>query len=602
MTGKAQETTPGGVPGLGDIAWGSHFCHFYDTGDELADILVPFFKAGIDHNEACLWVTSEPFPTQLAREALQAAVPDLAARESKGQIAIIDHQEWYRRSAGQSAEQTLDGWKEREQRALANGYRGLRLTGNTCWLEREDWDSFSEYESMVCEAFHGRRIVGLCSYCISRCRPSDVLDVIGNHQFTLTRRGEQWDVLESAALRAARADLLRIQAAMNREHEIAERLREAEANHREAARRKDEFLAMLGHELRNPLAPISTALQVLRLQSAGQQFKREFQVVERQVDHLSSLVDDLLDVSRITQGKLDLHPEALELADAVAAGVEIASPMLERAQQVLHVDVSPNGLPVYGDRKRIAQILSNLLTNASKHSPQHSEISVSARRDGDSIALKVKDQGRGIAPELLPQIFELFVQSSQASDRAGGGLGLGLAIVRSLVDMHEGSVDVTSKLGEGSEFTIRLPANSTAAAVPTPRDDVYAGSPTARRVLIVDDNIDALEMMAELVRLLGFEVRTSEDAPKAMQEAENFRPDVALLDIGLPVVDGYQLGQQLRTFLPDLHLCAITGYGQSSDRQRSREAGFQNHLVKPISLAQLQNVFASVPAEYQLSH
>lgn len=604
MTAQAQEITPGGVPGLGDIAWGSHFCHFYDDGNELADVLIPFFKAGIDHNEACLWVTSDPFPTDAARDALQAVVPDLAERERRGQIEIIDHQAWYQRSAGQTAEQTLESWREREQQALANGYRGLRLTGNTYWLERQDWASFSEYESKVCQAFRGRRIVALCSYCTNRCSPSDVLDVIGNHQFTITRRGDRWDVLESAALTAARADLQRVQAAMNREHQIAERLREAEASYREAARRKDEFLAMLGHELRNPLAPISTALQVLRLQGAEQQFKREFEVVERQVDHLSSLVDDLLDVSRITQGKLDLNREAMELADAVAAGIEIVSPMLERAQQSLHVDISSSGLPVHGDRKRIAQILSNLLTNASKHSPPHADIFVSAWRDGDRIALKVKDNGRGIHPELLPQIFELFVQSSQSIDRAGGGLGLGLAIVRSLVDMHGGSVDVTSKLGEGSQFTIHLPAasdSSLGADLPLSMEAVV-DEKAKRRVLIVDDNVDALEMMAELVRLLGFEVRTSEDAPKAMSEARRFKPEIALLDIGLPVVDGYELGRQLRASFTDVHLCAITGYGQSSDRLRSREAGFQNHLVKPISLAQLQEFFASIPAELPASH
>jgi signal transduction histidine kinase/DNA-binding response OmpR family regulator len=359
-----------------------------------------------------------------------------------------------------------------------------------------------------------------------------------------------------------------------------------------ANRAKDEFLAMLGHELRNPLSPILTALQLLRLRGDS---TREHQVIERQVTHLVRLVDDLLDVARITQGKIELRKKRVEVAAVVLRAVEMATPLLERRQQRLSLDVPPEGLLVLGDPARLAQVVSNLLTNASKYSDPGTAVSVVAAAAGDQVNIRVRDQGIGIAPEMLDHIFEAFVQQRQAIDRSGGGLGLGLSIVRSLVAMHDGRVSATSRgPGAGSEFTVQLPlVEAMAADAQAVRPGQVAGAAQhTSRILIVDDNDDAAAMIGELLGSMGFDVRIAHDGPSALALAAGFRPHVALLDIGLPVMDGYELGKRLREVLPstELRLVAVTGYGQDNDRKRSREAGFAAHIVKPVDIDVLTRV------------
>jgi len=372
--------------------------------------------------------------------------------------------------------------------------------------------------------------------------------------------------------------------------------REAE----QANRAKDEFLAMLGHELRNPLAPITTALQLMKLRS-DPALSKERTIIERQVDHLTRLVDDLLDVSRITGGKIELNRQRLELASVVASAIEIASPLLEQRQHHLTVEVAPRGLPVDGDPVRLAQVVSNLLTNAAKYTEPGGYIALHAAREGAAVVLKVKDNGIGIAADMLPRVFELFVQERQSIDRARGGLGLGLTIVRTLVKMHGGTVSVHSQgHGLGSEFTLRLPAaDSPAAAVADAvRADGPPLRPDLRRVLIVDDNADAAELLSTMLEFLGHKTRVAHDGPAALKLVESFVPDFAVLDIGLPVMDGYELAQKLRErpALRSLRLVALTGYGQQTDRQRSAEAGFFAHLVKPIQIALLEALLSDEEA------
>jgi CheY-like chemotaxis protein len=357
---------------------------------------------------------------------------------------------------------------------------------------------------------------------------------------------------------------------------------------------------MLGHELRNPLSPIVTALQVLRLKG---QISPEHEIIERQIAHQIRLVDDLLDVSRITQGKIELRRERVEIAEVAQRAIEMASPLLEQKRQVLRVDIPHTGLFVDADAARLAQVLANLLTNAAKYSDAGTEVVFSAEwRDG-RVIISVKDQGIGVEPEMLDHIFDRFVQQRQGADRAQGGLGLGLAIVRSLVQLHGGTVDVHSEgVGHGSEFVIELPA----AARDTPVDLLLASAdeePIARptesaRVLVVDDNADGAELLADALALLGYEVRTAGDGPTALRMASQFHPSIGLLDIGLPVMDGYELGLRLRQIpeLASLRLVAITGYGQDTDRQRSRDAGFDAHLVKPIDLSMLQQILNGLAA------
>jgi signal transduction histidine kinase len=352
----------------------------------------------------------------------------------------------------------------------------------------------------------------------------------------------------------------------------------------QANRAKDEFLAMLGHELRNPLAPILTALQLLRLRGidAGE---RERAIIERQVRHLVAMVDDLLDVSRITRGKILLKRAPIELHEVIARAIEVASPLLEHHQHDLSVAVPRQGLGVLADPERLAQVVSNLLTNAAKYTPAGGRIRVDAQRETDDVVLRVSDTGIGIDPHILPDIFELFTQDRQALDRAQGGLGLGLAIVRSLVALHGGSATAHSDgPGRGSEFVIRLPRIEVAHSPgePAPADKVpVEARDGGLRVLVVDDNDDAAMMLTEILNVSGHVTATAEDGPAALAAAAQFRPEVALLDIGLPVMDGFELARQFRAD-PELRrtrLIAVTGYGQEHDRRRSAEAGFDAHLV-----------------------
>jgi PAS domain S-box-containing protein len=350
----------------------------------------------------------------------------------------------------------------------------------------------------------------------------------------------------------------------------------------QADRAKDEFLAMLGHELRNPLAPIVTALSLIKLRGDASA-SRELVVIERQVQHVVRLVDDLLDVSRVTRGKIALNKEPLDLADVVVRAVEIASPLLERRRHELSVEVPRPGMRVVGDAVRLAQLVANLVTNAAKYTEVGGKIEVRAWRDGHEAVLQVKDNGVGIHPSLLPRIFDLFVQGPRTSDRAEGGLGIGLTVVRSVAQLHGGSVVALSDgPGRGSAFVVRLPT-STLEATREPPPAPLATAAAPRRVLVVDDNVDAASLLGELCTTMGHEVRVAHDGPQALAALDGFSPEVAILDIGLPVMDGYELAARIRERLDHgCRLIALTGYGQEHDRRRSEDSGFAAHLVKPV--------------------
>jgi PAS domain S-box-containing protein len=362
-------------------------------------------------------------------------------------------------------------------------------------------------------------------------------------------------------------------------------------------RSKDEFLAVLGHELRNPLAPILTALHIMRLRAGDDATERERAVIERQVSHLSRLVDDLLDVSRATMGKIDLRRERIDVATAVARGVEIARPLIASKGHELTVSVPVGALFVDGDVVRLAQVIGNLLHNAAKYTDPGGHIEVAGAIDGADVTIRVRDDGQGIPADRLPAMFELFVQGEQPPDRSQGGLGVGLALVRSLVQLHGGRIDARSGgPGCGSEFVIRLPAVSELQPRRPERRAAPQQGQKPRRVLIVDDDVDATEMLAQALKAAGHEVREEHDGTSALVAAAQFQPDVVLLDLGLPGMDGIEVARRMRSYpqLGDVRIVALTGFGQGSARTRSAAVGIESLLVKPVDMQTIMDAVTGV--------
>ena len=472
--------------------------------------------------------------------------------------------------------------------------RGLRSSphrvGSMGWVVAtgRSWHgelTSSEAQSDPATAEYARTFGMRCHFMLPLLARGRIIGAMGVLQAESGRtlRAEDRELVQELARLAALAlDNARLFA------EAGEARLQAEA----ANRAKDEFLAMLGHELRNPLAPITTALELMR-RKAPDAALPERRIVERQVAHLSRLIDDLLDISRIARGKVELRRDRLDLREVVSHALEMTRPHFAGHRHP--VDVQLPGQPAWvdGDAVRLAQAVGNLLVNAAKFTPPDGRVSVRLGPEAGGYALEVSDTGCGITPDLLPRVFDLFVQGRQASDRRFGGLGLGLAIVRSLAQLHGGRVRADSAgEGLGARFSVWLPAagSGTApeAAEPGQQDrSVVQGA----RVLIVDDNTDAAETLAELLQLFGCDPRTACDAESALREAQAFGPRVALLDIGLPGTDGYELARLLREqHGPELKLVALTGYGQDSDRQLSLAAGFAAHLTKPVAPERLLEV------------
>jgi PAS domain S-box-containing protein len=365
------------------------------------------------------------------------------------------------------------------------------------------------------------------------------------------------------------------------------------------SRRKDEFLAMLSHELRNPLAPIRNAVQLLRLQRDGTEIQKEAHgMIERQVAQLARLVDDLLEVSRITTGRVHLQESRIDLRGVVESAVETSRPQCGQKSQSIAKALPKEPLWIHGDPMRLEQVVVNLLNNAGKYTDRNGHIWVGLEQQGDQAVLRVRDNGVGIAPEVLPRIFDLFTQADKSLDRSQGGLGIGLALVQSLVTMHRGTVEALSTVGQGSEFVVKLPI-VVSVALPAMAPVKLVDLPTrSLRVLVVDDNHDAANSIAMLLRERGHNARVAHDGASAMQAALEFVPQVMLLDIGLPVIDGFQVAKWIRqeASLENVVLVALTGYGQESDRQRTREARFNHHLVKPADFANVQSILSAVAA------
>ena len=359
----------------------------------------------------------------------------------------------------------------------------------------------------------------------------------------------------------------------------------------ESNRRKDEFIAMLSHELRNPLAPIRAGIEVIRRKATEPTVAQAVEVMDRQVVHLVRLVEELLEVSRISQGRITLKKEPVELSKVITVGVETARPLIVSRNQVLDIAVPPAPVWVSGDGMRLSQVVANLLNNASKYTQERGRIEIAATAAAGEAVIVVRDNGTGIDSQLLPHVFDLFVQGERSLDRSQGGLGIGLSLVRHLVELHQGRVEAYSAgAGKGAAFKVMLPCINAVSALPTAAVP-EPGRKAARvcRVMVVDDNLDAAESVAMYLRLEGHEVKVVTDAHHAISSATVFAPQVAVLDIGLPELDGYYLARRLRQQAgSELTLIALTGYGQKEDRERALEAGFDHFFVKPTDPREIQ--------------
>ena len=398
---------------------------------------------------------------------------------------------------------------------------------------------------------------------------------------TLLDRPTSSRTLVSAVQAAVRARM--------RQYETREQLKavqDAEEALRIANRRKDEFLAMLAHELRNPLAPIRNASEILeRMLPESPRLQVTAGIIKRQIVHLSRLVDDLLDISRITQGRIELQHLPVELSSVITQAMESVESLMREKRHKVFVAASYEPLYVNGDHARLVQCLSNILTNAAKYTDAGGEIHVEVRREQGFALIAIADNGVGIPQELLPQIFDLFVQSERSLDRSQGGLGIGLSVVQRLIEMHGGRVSASSEgPGRGSRFEVRLPL------IPAPRsvsEEHEAAVLSAKRILVVDDNYDAANSLVLVLNLSGHTAEAVYGASEALRRAAQLQPEVILLDIGLPGMDGYEVARRLRAAGNTARIMALTGYGQHEDVQRGKAAGFNAHLIKPVDLQQL---------------
>ena len=448
-----------------------------------------------------------------------------------------------------------------------------------------------------CDRFHPPQDAGLPAKALDEARSAGQAEEEG---WLLRKDGTRfWASGVTAALRDAAGRLrgfAKILRDLSERKRLEEELRQRADELAEADRRKDEFLAMLAHELRNPLSPIRSAVEVMQqLGLSDPTLRWAHEVVQRQVEHLTRLVDDLLDVSRINRDLIRLQRRPVELSAVVSQAVETVRPLLDGRQHRLAVLLPPERLWLEADRARLVQVFTNLLHNAAKYTDPGGQVALTAARAGPEVVVRVRDNGVGIAAALLPHVFEAFTQADHSLARSPGGLGVGLTLVRRLVQMHGGSVGAHSAgAGQGSEFTVRLPLR------PAPQGQEGRASGGARpaagprTVLIVDDNVDGAQGLALLLQLRGHRVLLAHDGAAGMEVARAQRPDVVVLDIGLPKLDGYAVARELRRLpgMAGVLLIAATGYGQDEDRRRARDAGFDYHLVKPVDPSVLSKLLA----------
>lgn len=581
-----QTSRNSGISAVGEIPWGAHFCQFYRDQSDLTETLVPYFEAGLRANESCLWVTSRKLEATEAEARMVDAMPEFKKYLSKGQMEIVSISDWYKNGGGFDADTVLQGWIDKEADSRRRGFEGLRLTGDTIWVERSGWHDFMDYERKVNASFAKYNMVALCTYCMDECSAEDVIDVCCHHQFALARRFGNWELLESSSLKIAKEKLLH----MNQQ--LESRVQERTAELQAALQSRDEFLAMLGHELRNPLAPIRSATEVIRaLVPEVPQVEQSAQIVHRQVSHLTRLIDDLLDVARLTRGQIQIEQKVVSLRGVIDLAVEQSAPFIDQRRHALSVVYPSVRVKVLADTNRLTQVFGNLLHNAAKYTPDGGEVGIAAKVVDNQVVVTVTDNGAGIPPPMLDSVFELFAQLPRSLARSDGGLGIGLTLAKRIVDMHGGSIQAFSDGPDcGTSFAVTLPLAlpEECESLPPSPSLRAAAAPvqSQRKVLLVDDNEDGRTCLATLLSIYGHEVDIASDGADALAKTAIFKPDIVMLDIGLPDMDGYEVARRLRAdeATARTRLVAITGYGQKADVQSAHEAGFDAHILKPARI------------------
>jgi signal transduction histidine kinase/CheY-like chemotaxis protein len=580
-----------------------HDVRFYEGEDFLAGEVARHVGEGLRTGEAALVVAR---PALLSR--VRAALRERGV--GTGQLVTLDAQETLDRIA-------VDGWPDEalfqqvvgaRVQQLTQGGRRLRAYGEivTLLCEQGRHDAAVRLEHMWNALAQLHDFALLCAYPM-RLFTSDAPTRAFHHICAAHRRVAPTELSEvptnpdhGLALARLQQQGLALQQARAERDGLQQELREA-------SRAKDEFLGMLGHELRNPLSPIVTALELMKLRGASGT-EREQALIRRQVDHLLRMMDDLLDVSRVTRGKIELRRETVRVADVLGRAADKTAPLIEQCRHALTVELPQSPLLCHADAARLAQVVGHLLSNAARYTRPGGRIVLRAAECEGELEISVADNGAGIAPGMLQPIFELFHQGHRGIDRREGGLGLGLALVKSLVELHGGRVWAESAgLGHGSRFVLRLPALVRAAPVAPPasgeaaanEERLSAAPQTRGKVLVVDDNHEAADFLAELLGAYGYETAVAYDPAQALLRLELFQPQIAILDIGLPVMDGYELAGRIRERMAGCRLFALTGYGLPADRARSKAAGFEAHLVKPVDA---QNIAELIRPQAEAGH
>jgi len=473
-----------------------------------------------------------------------------------------------------SLDGTIQSWNAAAERLF--GFTAEQAVGKHISLIIPP-ERIAEEDAIIARLKHGQRI---------------------EHFETERRRSDGRDIIVSLTISPLKDDAGNVIGASKIARDMSERkrledsLRKLASDLSEADRRKNEFLAMLAHELRNPLAPMSNMLEVLKHSgNNGEVVKQAHDTIERQLAQLVRLVDDLLDLNRITYDRLELRRSDVELAMVVQQAVEVARPLIDAAGQKLTINLPDEAIYLNADRARLAQVFGNLLNNSCKYTRPNGAISLSARRNGNNeVLVSVRDDGAGIPPDKIDSIFDMFMQVDRSSDRSQSGLGIGLTLVKRLVEMHGGSIEARSAgEGQGSEFVVQLPMIDKPAVVSSRVSDVAAEPTSQRRILIVDDNVDSADSLAMLLEITGNQTYLAHDGVEAIESIEKYRPEVVLLDIGLPKLDGHEVCRRVREqpWGNDIRIIALTGWGQDDDRRKSEEAGFNGHLVKPVDYDKL---------------